>query len=190
MCNKLKEIEDKLSMLEETFGQKANYWYGFRLRGFSMGCQPDNHVAYLSPEETSVKFASLELGESRIRFGAVAYEKPLTDNEIEHYSLTDLNIEPDTLDRDYCEGVIRRLVCDWMDDNNVECLAGGAFDESLKKLKSAKSVRTGLISAFARQFRNLDEFLERQEDPKRFKRLESQLSLMTTELVEEIISEM
>ncbi|ELP6119469.1 hypothetical protein QTV43_000614 [Vibrio vulnificus] len=189
MHQDMKQIEEMLSTLENALGKKANYWYGFRLRGLSIGCQPDNHVAYLTPEETSIKFASLELEESRIRFGAVAYEKPLTEELIEHFSLTDLNYEPEALDTEYCEGVIRRLVCDWMYDNDIKGLAGGALNEPLKKLKSAATVKTGLIAAFGRQFRNLDEFLERKEEPKRYKRLESQLSQLTIEMIEEFISQ-
>ena len=48
------------------------YWYEYKLRGFSVGCQPKGFVD-----------KDLSTG----RYGAVAYDRPLTDHEIEEYEL-------------------------------------------------------------------------------------------------------
>lgn len=52
--------------------QKVKYWYEFRLRGLSPGAQPKGFV---------------DADASYGRFGAVAYDRPLTDAEIEGYEL-------------------------------------------------------------------------------------------------------
>ncbi len=48
------------------------YWYEYRLRGFSLGCQPKGFV---------------ETDSSLGRHGAVAYDRPLTKQEIDEYEL-------------------------------------------------------------------------------------------------------
>lgn len=48
------------------------YWYKFRLRGLSIGCQPKDFVDH---DHT--------IG----RFGAVAYNRKLSDQEIDAYEL-------------------------------------------------------------------------------------------------------
>ncbi|WP_235190051.1 hypothetical protein [Bacillus gaemokensis] len=53
------------------------YWYEYRLRGFSLGCQPKDFV---------------DVNHEHGRFGAVAYNRELTDEEVERYELT--KIEP------------------------------------------------------------------------------------------------
>lgn len=58
--------------------QPKLYWYAYRLRGFSLGCQPKGFVDY-----------NHAIG----KFGAVAYERPLTMYEMENYDLNPLNME-------------------------------------------------------------------------------------------------
>lgn len=48
------------------------YWYEYRLRGFSMGCQPKG---------------SIDQDPDYGKWGAVAYDRLLTDDEIEEYEL-------------------------------------------------------------------------------------------------------
>ena len=48
------------------------YWYQYRLRGFSLGCQPKGFVNH---DDTYGKW------------GAVAYDRPLTKEEMESYDL-------------------------------------------------------------------------------------------------------
>ena len=50
----------------------GKYWYEYRLRGCSPGCQPRGFV---------------DTEDSYGRFGAVAYDRELTDNEIQNYEL-------------------------------------------------------------------------------------------------------
>lgn len=48
------------------------YWYTYRLRGFSIGCQPKGFV---------------DSDETVGRFGAIAYDRPLTEAECYEYEL-------------------------------------------------------------------------------------------------------
>lgn len=51
---------------------KELHWYEYIFRGFSLGCQPKGFV---------------DRDEGFGRFGAVAYDRPLTDKEVEEYEL-------------------------------------------------------------------------------------------------------
>lgn len=48
------------------------YWYEYRLRGFSLGCQPSGFV---------------DRNENIGRHGIIAYDRPLTQKEIDDYEL-------------------------------------------------------------------------------------------------------
>lgn len=51
------------------------YWYAYRLRGFSLGCQPKGFV------DTDHAYG---------KFGAVAYNHKLTKEEVSDYELTEI----------------------------------------------------------------------------------------------------
>ncbi|WP_373896344.1 hypothetical protein [Virgibacillus sp. CBA3643] len=53
------------------------YWYEYRLRGFSLGCQPKG-------------FASIDPHVGK--FGAIAYKEPLTDKQVDDYDLKPLGV--------------------------------------------------------------------------------------------------
>lgn len=50
------------------------YWYAYTLRGFSLGCQPSNHITH---------------NDSIGRHGIVAYDRPLTAQELSDYELVE-----------------------------------------------------------------------------------------------------
>lgn len=52
------------------------YWYEYRLRGFGPGCQPNDFK---------------EIDSLHGKFGAVAYERQLTEKEMEDYDLKPIN---------------------------------------------------------------------------------------------------
>lgn len=54
------------------------YWYTYRLRGFSIGCQPSGFIKH---------------DDSIGRHGAVAYDRELTEEEISEYELDFLKVE-------------------------------------------------------------------------------------------------
>lgn len=54
------------------------YWYEYRLRGLSLGCQPKGFV---------------DSNADHGRFGSVAYSRKLTEEEIEEYELNPLEEE-------------------------------------------------------------------------------------------------
>ncbi len=73
----LEELFDSYCMQydDNKHGNKDNkglYWYEYRLRGYSIGCQPKGHI---------------EVNESIGRYGIIAYNRLLTDNEINNYDL-------------------------------------------------------------------------------------------------------
>lgn len=68
------------------------YYYGMRVRPFSIGTQPKGHSGFIDtnnvPSDILKRFK-----EPDFRFGILIYPRELTANEVEHYSLTDLNID-------------------------------------------------------------------------------------------------
>ncbi|WP_151035786.1 hypothetical protein [Bacillus wiedmannii] len=70
---KLSALDNILGIKESIEGDKKNlYWYTYRLRGFSLGCQP-NGFAW---QDSSIG-----------KFGAIIYERELTEKEISDYEL-------------------------------------------------------------------------------------------------------
>jgi hypothetical protein len=52
------------------------YWYSYKFRGFSIGCQPKDHITWND-----------DIG----KHGIVAYDRPLTDTEQSDYELIPYN---------------------------------------------------------------------------------------------------
>lgn len=73
-----------------SIAKAKEYLYGMRLRPFSLGTQPKGHSRFIAPADIPESITR-KLPESRYRFGIVVYPKPLSDSDIQHYSLTDLN---------------------------------------------------------------------------------------------------
>ncbi|WP_236583364.1 MULTISPECIES: hypothetical protein [Bacillus amyloliquefaciens group] len=70
--NFIKQYNSEKLFDEFKRGQGTLYWYEYRLRGFSLGCQPGGHI---------------KVDHNRGRFGAVAYSKPLTEQQLRDYEL-------------------------------------------------------------------------------------------------------
>jgi hypothetical protein len=78
----LDSLKDKQKLIEKNFPVEKEYavdhmgkmtfWYAYRLRGFSLGCQPKDFVAQ---------------DESIGNFGGVAYHRPLTKKELDEFEL-------------------------------------------------------------------------------------------------------
>ncbi|WP_242289168.1 MULTISPECIES: hypothetical protein [unclassified Bacillus cereus group] len=52
------------------------YWYAYRLRGFSPSCQPKGFI---------------DRNDDYGRFGSIAYDRPLTEQELSDYELDEIN---------------------------------------------------------------------------------------------------
>jgi hypothetical protein len=50
----------------------AKYWYQYKFRGLSIGCQPDDFVDH----DGSIG-----------KFGAISYARPLTEKEVKEFEL-------------------------------------------------------------------------------------------------------
>lgn len=70
------------------------FHYGMRIRGFSLGAQPGGHCAFVSHDNAPQHIVDT-WNERDFRFGIVSYPAALSLRDIEHYSLTDLNIASD-----------------------------------------------------------------------------------------------
>lgn len=68
----VKEIQEEQKEIQE---QKENkiYWYEFRLRGFSLGCQPNGWI---------------DRNENMGRWGIIAYDRELSVSECYEYDLS------------------------------------------------------------------------------------------------------
>lgn len=77
---RIDEIKVKLTALDSILGIKESiesgkkmlYWYTYRLRGFSLGCQPKDFAW----QDSSIG-----------KFGAIIYERELTKKEMSDYEL-------------------------------------------------------------------------------------------------------
>ncbi|HFK1435042.1 TPA: hypothetical protein ACGXNJ_005196 [Bacillus cereus] len=56
------------------------YWYEYRLRGCSLGAQPKDFV---------------DVNHEHGKFGAVAYNRALTNEEVENYELIKIDVRKD-----------------------------------------------------------------------------------------------
>lgn len=55
--------------------EKSIYWYEYKYRGFSPGCQPSGFV---------------NVDHNKGKFGHIAYNKPLTSQEVDEYELKEV----------------------------------------------------------------------------------------------------
>ena len=60
----------------------ARYTYGMRLRGFSIGCQPQGVIEWEDTDRAKTGYWSI-----------IKYERKLTDDELKSYSLDFVGVE-------------------------------------------------------------------------------------------------
>jgi type IV secretory pathway VirD2 relaxase len=71
------KLKKEVEQLRKQSNKQENniYWYEYRLRGFSPGCQPKGHI---------------RVDHSKGRHGIIAYDRQLTDTEVDEYELIPL----------------------------------------------------------------------------------------------------
>jgi hypothetical protein len=95
----LDDLKDKQKLIEKNFpieklstdlGHSENkiYWYTYRHRGFSLGCQPRDFIRH---------------DEGVSKFGATAYRRPLTHEELTEYEMHLYKVEDGTEATDWVE---------------------------------------------------------------------------------------
>lgn len=74
----VRQQQREINKLKDQAESKNNklYWYAYRLRGFSLGCQPKGHI---------------EVNHNIGRHGIIAYDRQLTPNELNEYELIPYN---------------------------------------------------------------------------------------------------
>ena len=70
--------------------ENTTFSYGMRIRPYGIACQPDGVVKFTAFEDISTAMLE-EWKEPDFRFGIIAYANPLSNEDISHYTLTDLN---------------------------------------------------------------------------------------------------
>ena len=70
---------------------QRSYYYGMRVRPFSIGTQPKGHTEFIDHESAPREIRE-QFSEPDYRFGILVYPHPLSELDIDHYSLTDLNV--------------------------------------------------------------------------------------------------
>lgn len=67
-----------------------DFMYGMRIRPYSIATQPKGVISFTAPDEIPKELLKV-WKEPDFRFGIIHYAKKLSERDIEHYSLTDLN---------------------------------------------------------------------------------------------------
>ena len=68
----VKEIKDEKEIQKPEAKEGEIYWYEYKLRGFSLGCQPKGFV---------------DRDESKGKWGIIAYDRKLSRSEMDDYDL-------------------------------------------------------------------------------------------------------
>lgn len=188
------EADNRIKDSEEVTGKKANFWYGMRVRPFSIGSQPDNNSAYISQEEALVKFADKYVQEPDVRYGAVAYQDQLTGELIDHYSLTDLNVDLNA-DEELGESSVGDAMSDWTEkvSNNsnpsrVTKTQADAMKEALShNYKDGDTLGAMQKSGLSEYLREQDAFKNKAEDPKAYQKWVASINTVSLEILHEYV---
>lgn len=107
------KISIKEFLSESAKRLEKGFVYGLRLRPYSIGAQPDNPIQFISPEELPFDIKR-KYKEPDYRFGVLVYKNKLSDRDVEHFSLTDMNVpspaEQWELFKDFVEDMIEREI--------------------------------------------------------------------------------
>lgn len=69
---------------------RKGFMYGLRLRPYSIGAQPKGPIQFIDVEEIP-RDIKKKYKEPDYRYGILVYPKKLSDRDVDHYSLTDMN---------------------------------------------------------------------------------------------------
>lgn len=84
-------VENKISVAEFVYGKSDLHWYGLKNRPASIGAMPKaQHVVTLTTSEAAAKFPVLRNNKA-INYGAVAYQAPLSDEDVNGFELVDIS---------------------------------------------------------------------------------------------------
>lgn len=159
----------------------AIYWYGMRVRPFDLSSQPEGHTAYLDNEKAQSKFPAAT--EREIRFGAVAYSSPLSEQQIEHYTLTDLQsklVEPDP---DYAKAAVEDAVSLYVKENGGSLTNDQAESVIDLYLNANGDNRNKIQKALSKQLRKDFFFTNKKVNPEGFKIWDASLNLITEDML-------
>lgn len=80
--------------MQISISMTKRFLYGLRIRPYSIGAQPKDPVEYIDNEHIP-KDVKENFTETDYRFGILVYDEPLSDRDIDHYSLTNMNLISD-----------------------------------------------------------------------------------------------
>lgn len=161
-------VNKKLADATDLYKVKEFFWYGMPMRPFMLGTVPNRNVAYMDPEQAGVLFPAYA-GSRTVRFGAVAYAKELSSQDISNYELLPLSKNPKAPglseeDISYIEADITAAIDDTYAENG----------------KITKDTYQSLIDSFNKSpnwiykvLKNTYSYQNRQRDPDHFKLLQT-----------------
>ncbi|MGF1905255.1 hypothetical protein [Aliivibrio salmonicida] len=186
------DAEQRIKNSEEVTAQKANFWYGMRVRPFSIGSQPDNNAAYIDQTEALTKFADKNIEESDVRYGAVAYQDRLTDDQVDHYNLTDLSIDANA-DMELGESSVGDAISDWANANgNDKLRVPQSLADELKNTLSSHYESGGSLNAMQKSglsdyLRDQEAFKNRKEEPNEYKKWVASINAVPLNILHEYV---
>lgn len=186
------DTEQRIKNSEEVTDQKANFWYGMRVRPFSIGSQPDNNAAYIDQTEALTKFADKNIQESDVRYGAIAYQDRLTDDQVDHYNLTDLSIDANA-DMELGESSVGDVISDWANANgNDQLRVPQSLADELKNTLSSHYESGGSLNAMQKSglsdyLRDQEAFKNRKEEPNEYKKWVASINAVPLNILHEYV---
>lgn len=163
------ELRQEIEALQNTAPQVAKYWYGLRVRPFDIASQPSGHTAYLNAEQAKGTFSNFT--ERDYRYGAVGYKQPLSFDDIAHYNMTSLNLEPTKSGDLSKKGLVAlsAVIDTYLSKTGSNTLKQDDVDLLLDLYDNATGDALSKLQAtFSYELKNQPEFLNRKEQVSEF----------------------
>ncbi|HHY0551929.1 TPA: hypothetical protein ACVU5P_004248 [Vibrio parahaemolyticus] len=165
------ELKAEIESFKLMNPQTAKFWYGMRTRPFDIASQPPGHSAYLDPKQAAKRFPKASTRD--IRYGAVGYQTPLSERDIDHYSMTDLNNQVDeSMSETNARGLssLNLAVDDYMKGRDIEALPQSTVDTLMQVYDLHDGDNLNKLQAiFAKELREQPEYKSRMDNPSEYK---------------------
>ncbi len=171
--------QDKPS--NDTADSDKLHWYGLQSRPYGMGTTPSDAVVakVIDNEEATKLFPDAG---NKVRWGAVAYDKPLTDKQVYDFELKPLSdgseIEGDD---EQANDIIKEALMQWLDDKEQKDLT----QDTLNTLKMGQ-----FKHIFSKQLREQPEAKARKTDPDEYLQWKASVDLVNSEMIQAAAEEL
>ncbi|EGQ7810370.1 hypothetical protein I6Y99_004414 [Vibrio parahaemolyticus] len=179
------DLKNEIESFKQMNPQVAKFWYGMRSRPFDIASQPPGHSAYLQPQQAAKRFPSASSRD--IRYGAVGYQQPLSEQDIDHYSMTDLNKPVESMSESNARGLsaLDLAIDDYMTNRELDSLPQSTVDSLMQVYDSTNGDGLNkLQSIFAKELREQPEYVGRIDNPDLYQQWLDGLRSVTREQLE------